>query len=98
MKGGRKNWDEHETKTTNDTPQERRNSRRTLLINGGKLGCRPGETQRDNLAVLVSGRLTGALLDCLTHHVNVLEMNGDSSRLKHSKRRITADQPQQEPS
>jgi len=41
VKGGRKNWDEHETKTTNDTPQERRNSRRTLLINGGKLGCRP---------------------------------------------------------
>jgi hypothetical protein len=25
-------------------------------------------------------------------------MNGDSYRLKHSKRRITEDQPQQEPS
>jgi hypothetical protein len=22
VKGGRKNWDEHETKTTNDAPQE----------------------------------------------------------------------------
>ena len=27
-------------------------------------------------------RLTGALLDRLTHHVNILEMNGDSFRLK----------------
>jgi len=44
VKGGRKNWDEHETKTTNDTPQEARNNRRTLLITGGKLGCRPLET------------------------------------------------------
>ena len=30
-------------------------------------------------------RLTGALLDRLTHHVNILEMNGDSYRLKHSR-------------
>ena len=28
-----------------------------------------------------SERLTGALLDRLTHHVNILEMNGDSYRL-----------------
>ena len=41
MKGGRKNWDEDETEATNDTPQEGRNNRRTLLITGGKLGCRP---------------------------------------------------------
>ena len=32
-------------------------------------------------------RLTGALLDRLTHHVHILEMNGDSFRLAHSKRR-----------
>jgi len=32
-------------------------------------------------------RLTGALLDRLTHHVHILEMNGDSYRLKHSKNR-----------
>jgi hypothetical protein len=32
-------------------------------------------------------RLTGALLDRLTHHVHILEMNGDSYRLKQSKRR-----------
>src|SRR3954452_2094948 len=34
-----------------------------------------------------SERLTGALLDRLTHHVHILEMNGDSYRLKHSKAR-----------
>ena len=33
-----------------------------------------------------SERLTGALLDRLTHHVHILEMNGDSYRLKDSKR------------
>ena len=31
-----------------------------------------------------SERLTGALLDRLTHHVHILEMNGDSYRLKQS--------------
>jgi hypothetical protein len=41
VKGGRKNWDEDETKNTNDTPQEGRNNRRTLLMTGRKLGCRP---------------------------------------------------------
>jgi len=44
-----------------------------------------------------SERLTGALLDRLTHHVHILEMNGDSFRLKHSKRRIKDDQPPSEP-
>jgi DNA replication protein DnaC len=33
-----------------------------------------------------SERLTGALLDRLTHHVHILELNGDSYRLAHSKR------------
>jgi len=32
-----------------------------------------------------SERLTGALLDRLTHHVHILEMNGDSFRLKQSR-------------
>ena len=32
-------------------------------------------------------RLTGALLDRLTHHVNILEMNGDSYRLGQSRAR-----------
>jgi len=34
-----------------------------------------------------SERLTGALLDRLTHHVNILEMNGDSYRLGQSRGR-----------
>ena len=37
--------------------------------------------------VFASERLTGALLDRLTHHVHILELNGDSYRLKQSKRR-----------
>jgi DNA replication protein DnaC len=36
--------------------------------------------------VFGSERLTGAILDRLTHHVHILEMNGDSYRLKESKR------------
>ena len=34
-----------------------------------------------------SERLTGALLDRLTHHVGILEMNGDSYRLGQSRAR-----------
>jgi DNA replication protein DnaC len=37
--------------------------------------------------VLGGERLTGALLDRLTHHVHILEMNGESYRLAQSKRR-----------
>ena len=36
--------------------------------------------------ILGSERLTGALLDRLTHHVHILEMNGPSYRLKESKK------------
>ena len=32
-------------------------------------------------------RLTGALLDRLTHHVHILEMNGESFRLASSRKR-----------
>ena len=42
--------------------------------------------------VFGSERLTGALLDRLTHHVYILEMNGDSFRLKHSRRKTTSNQ------
>jgi DNA replication protein DnaC len=46
----------------------------------------------DWTSVLGSERLTGALLDRLTHHVHILTMNGDSYRLKQStgRRRVAA--------
>ena len=37
-------------------------------------------------SIFGSERLTGALLDRLTHHVHILEMNGESFRLATSKR------------
>jgi DNA replication protein DnaC len=37
--------------------------------------------------VFGSERLTCALLDRLTHHVHILEMNGESYRLKHSRKK-----------
>ncbi len=42
--------------------------------------------------MVASERLTGALPGRFTHHVHILEMNGDSYRLKQSKgrRRKTA--------
>ena len=43
-------------------------------------------------SVFASERLTGALLDRLTHHVHILELNGDSYRLKHSQRHTRPDQ------
>ena len=44
----------------------------------------------DWTSVLGSERLTGALLDRLTHHVSILTMNGDSYRLRESagRRRV----------
>ena len=45
--------------------------------------------------VFGSERLTGALLDRLTHHVHILAMNGESYRLKRS-REGTASQPSDE--
>ena len=43
--------------------------------------------------VFGSERLTGALLDRLTHHVHILEMNGDSYRLKCSRETAAAQAP-----
>ena len=37
--------------------------------------------------VFNSERLTGALLDRLTYHVHILEMNGESYRLNQSRKR-----------
>ena len=44
-------------------------------------------------SVLGSERLTGALLDRLTYHVHILEMNGDSYRLAASKKRQRKSNP-----
>ena len=46
--------------------------------------------------VFGSERLTGALLDRLTHHVHILEMNGESYRLKRSRENALS-QPSDEP-
>ena len=43
--------------------------------------------------VFGSERLTGALLDRLTHHVHILEMNGESYRLKHSRENPSSQAP-----
>ena len=43
--------------------------------------------------VLGSERLTGALLDRLTHHVHILEMNGESYRLKRSRENVAPSPP-----
>lgn len=48
-------------------------------------------------SVFGSERLTGALLDRLTHHVHILEMNGDSYRLAQSKSRIRPAKAKQPP-
>jgi DNA replication protein DnaC len=45
-------------------------------------------------SVFGNERLTGALLDRLTHHVHILEMNGDSYRLEHSKARRRSKSPE----
>jgi DNA replication protein DnaC len=47
--------------------------------------------------VLGGERLTGALLDRLTHHVHILEMNGESYRLAQSRRRRRAANSPAEP-
>ena len=44
--------------------------------------------------VFGSERLTGALLDRLTHHVHILEMNGESYRLKRSRETAASQAPE----
>ena len=43
--------------------------------------------------VFGSERLTGALLDRLTHHVHILEMNGESCRLRRSRENAASQAP-----
>ena len=44
-------------------------------------------------SIFGSERLTGALLDRLTHHLHILEMNGKSYRLAQSKHRSRHSRP-----
>lgn len=43
--------------------------------------------------IMGSERLTGALLDRLTHRIHILEANGESYRLKESKQRLKKHHP-----
>ena len=43
--------------------------------------------------VFGSERLTGVLLDRLTHHVHILGMNGESYRLKRSRENAASQAP-----
>ena len=43
--------------------------------------------------IMGSERLTGALLDRLTHRIHILEANGESYRLKESKQRLKKHSP-----
>lgn len=45
--------------------------------------------------ILGSQRLTGALLDRLTHHIHILEANGESFRLREAKKRARRKPPEQ---
>ena len=45
--------------------------------------------------VFGSERLTGSLLDRLTHHVHIIEMNGDSYRLKSSQQSAVSPHPEE---
>jgi DNA replication protein DnaC len=46
----------------------------------------PVLVEQDFLSVFGCERFTGALLDRLTHHVHILEMNGNSYRLATARK------------
>ena len=55
------------------------------------------EAVRQALIVVweAADRLTGALLDRLTHHMHILEMNGESYRLKGSRQNAVSSPPEE---
>jgi len=53
----------------------------------GNALCLVQKMGAEQVEVLGSKRLTGALLDRLTHRVHILEANGESYRLKQARKR-----------
>ena len=68
------------------------------VMNAARLSLRRNLPFEEWTSVFGNQRLTGALLDRLTHHVHILELNGESYRLKQSKApRRCATQPLTKP-
>ena len=61
--------------------------RRSVFVEGLDAGHLESAVLYEWTEVFGSERLTGALLDRLTHHVHILEMNGESFRLIQSKKK-----------
>ena len=55
-----------------------------VVSNLAKFWC--GKRLRE--VVMSNERLTGAMLDRLTHKVHIIEANGDSYRLEQSRKRL----------
>jgi hypothetical protein len=55
----------NETTTTNNTPQEGRNNRRTLLMIGGKSGCRPGTHDGHRITAIAGTEVVSLALTLL---------------------------------
>ena len=56
------------------------------LILGGILPVIDVDLPRHAHDTVLEERLTGALFDRLTHHVHILELNGESFRLRQSRK------------
>jgi glucose/arabinose dehydrogenase len=72
-------------------------SRLYVTVGSNSNAAENGLDREEGRAAILEVDLTGALLDRLTHRVHILELNGESYRLKQSKaRRRCATQPADE--